>query len=289
MAKGQSLRIVKVCAARSRAGSPRHTRPRRYSIEALIGFLILAAVPLPGSIKLQVIDGRPIADGVSVNGRGPFRFLVDTGANVNLIGTKLARKIGMVVTFQTGVESFENRIVAQGSGGNEILLNSARALGQELLLSDLDAIHSISASIQGVLGQGFLSRFDYAIDLKGKQLEFGGQDRNGTHSPFEIINGRMVISTSLGHMVLDSGAPSLVLFGVKPSGSNSAAEIRTIAGLARVGRTSVKTLIIRGRTIWHGDAIAISETSDRGVDGLLPLGLFKSVYVCNTKRYVVFE
>lgn len=28
---------------------------------------------------------------------------------------------------------------------------------------------------------------------------------------------------------------------------------------------------------------------EAGVDGLLPLGLFKTVYVCNSEGYVVFE
>jgi hypothetical protein len=39
---------------------------------------------------MRVEDGRPVVNGVFVNGRGPYRFLVDTGSNVNLIETDLA-------------------------------------------------------------------------------------------------------------------------------------------------------------------------------------------------------
>ena len=41
---------------------------------------------------MRVRDGRPIVDGVYVNGHGPYRFLVDTGTMRNLIDADLARK-----------------------------------------------------------------------------------------------------------------------------------------------------------------------------------------------------
>ncbi len=48
-------------------------------------------------------------------------------------------------------------------------------------------------------------------------------------------------------------------------------------------------LAIDGRNIWSGDAVAIPEPDESGVAGLMPLGLFKAVYVSNSERYVVLE
>jgi hypothetical protein len=50
-----------------------------------------------------------------------------------------------------------------------------------------------------------------------------------------------------------------------------------------------KSLSIEGRRVWRGDAVALPSRGEPGVDGLLPLRVFKAVYVCNSEGYVVFE
>jgi len=252
----------------------------------LICTLIIAASPLRGG-KMQVREGRPIVDAVYVNGHGPYRFLVDTGANVNLIETGLARKIGMNATFQADLASAAGKALTPGCDGNEVDLGSIKARGQKFLFSRLDALRDLSPDVQGVLGQWFLSGFDYLLDLHVKSLQFGNQDLNGTRVRFKILNGRTVVSTNLGDLVLDSGATRLVLFGVNPDGGNRAS-FRTVSGSLTVGMVS-RRLIVEGRSIWHGDALAMPNRAEPEVAGLLPLSLFKAIYVCNSEGYVVFE
>jgi hypothetical protein len=135
------------------------------------------------------------------------------------------------------------------------------AEAQQFLFIPLETIH-ITPDIQGVLGQEFLSRFDYTLDLRGKRLEFGKQDRNGTRAKFKMINAEPVVSTSLGDLILDSGARQLVPFGVHPNiGYGLTGELRTATGSQQIGM----------------------------VVGLLPLSLFKAIYFCNSQSYVVFE
>src|SRR3984957_11016857 len=144
----------------------RHTNNRS---RMLIFSLIIAAVPLFGGVKLQVREGRPIVDGVYLNGHGPYRFLVDTGTNVNLIDTNLARSIGLNATFHVDLASAAGKTLAMGSDGNEVALDSVNAGGQKFLFSGLEAIHNFSSDIQGVLGEWFLSQFDYTLDLRSKR------------------------------------------------------------------------------------------------------------------------
>ncbi len=59
----------------------------------------IGACSLSGAVKLQILEGRPLVVGVYVNGHGPYRFLLDTGANVNLLDTSVARKIAMKTTY----------------------------------------------------------------------------------------------------------------------------------------------------------------------------------------------
>jgi hypothetical protein len=255
-----------------------------------IGTHIMAAGPLLAEVKMQVRNGRAVVDGVYVNGHGPYRFLVDTGTNINLIEAGIARKIGMNATFQVNLVSAAGNIQTQGNDGNEVVLDSVKAAGQRFLFLGLEAIHNSSLDVQGVLGQWFLSQFDYAFDLRGKRLEFGKQDRSGTRTPFEMINGRPVISTSLGVLALDSGASRLVLFGVHPdSGFGRTGELQTFAGSQKTGLVASKPLIIEGRRIWSGDAVAMPSRTELGTDGLMPISLFKTIYVCNSEGYVVFE
>jgi hypothetical protein len=238
---------------------------------------------------MQVRGGRPIVDGVYVNGHGPYRFLVDTGTNVNLIDMNLARSIGLKATFQTKLTSSTGMTVVTGGDGIEVLLDSAKADAQEFLFLPPESIRDRWPDIRGVLGQWFLSRFDYTLDLRGKRLEFGKQDRNGTRTRFEMVNAEPVVSTSLGNLVLDSGAGQLVLFGVRPdTGYGLKGELRTATGSQQIGMVSGKPLIIEGRKISRGDAVAIPNRTP-GVDGLLPISLFKAIYFCNSEGYVVFD
>jgi len=61
-----------------------------------------------------------------------------------------------------------------------------------------------------------------------------------------------------------------------------------MAGSQIVG-TVFSRLIIEGRSIWRGDAVAIPRGGEPGVDGLMPLTFFKTIYFCNSEGYVVFD
>ncbi len=251
--------------------------------------LVLAVAPLLGDVKIEVRDGHPIVDGVYVNGHGPYSFLLDTGSNVNLIETKLAESIGLTATFRTELASSTGVTVVPGGKGIALSLDSAKAERQEFLFMRL-AFHDRWPDLQGLLGQEFLWQFDYMLDLKGKRLAFGKLDPAGMRVPFRMINGRLVVSTSVGKLVLDSGAERLVLFGVEPDqGLGAHREMVTLTGSQKIGTASGKLLTIGGRKIWRGDAVAIPNRSEPEVDGLLPLSLFKVIYFCNSEGYVVFE
>jgi hypothetical protein len=238
-------------------------------------------------LKLSVIDGRTMVDCVFVNGHGPYRFLLDTGSNVNLIESGLARKIGMSATSNIEFASAAGKSMMQGSDGNEITLGPAEADDQKFLFTRLEAVQKLDPDVRGVLGQWFLGRFDYLIDLRAKRLEFGKQERNGTRAGFQWINARTIVTTSLGGLALDSGAARLVLFNVEADG-DPRGMVNTFTGSKAVGAASRK-LVIEVRNVWHGDAVTMPSQTEPGVAGLLPVSLFKAVYVCNSDGYVVFE
>ncbi|HEU5020345.1 MAG TPA: retropepsin-like aspartic protease [Bryobacteraceae bacterium] len=256
-------------------------------IAAAASLLGIAACPLAGAVKLSIRDGRPFVKGVFVNGHGPYRFLIDTGANMNVIESDLAQKIGMSATFEDVVESALGKSSMPGSDGNTIGLGHVRAENQRFQFSTLDTLHTVWPDVKGILGQAFLSCFDYRLDLQHKKLEFGKQEPAGKRTPFRLLEGRTTLSTSLGNLVVDSGAGRLLLFGVTPEDGGQMPML-TMTGSRKVGTVS-RQLLIEGRDIWRGDALALPGQPERGIAGLMPISFFKSVYICNSEGYVVLE
>jgi hypothetical protein len=259
----------------------------RYST-GLFGYLLIAAAaPLWGAVPLRLVQGRPVVDGVFVNGHGPYRFLVDTATTANHLEPELARAIGLVATYRAELTSSVGKISAVGSDQVAVELGDARAEGQRFLFAGMEVVHQLAAGIQGILGQEFLSRFDYMLDLRGKRLSFGAQEARGQRAPFRAMNGRAAVATSLGDLVLDSGAIRVILFGVDPEGSGGG-YMKTLAGSQLVGM-AYRRLAIAGRSVWSGDAVALPNRNEPGVAGLMPVSLFRAVYICNSGSYAVFE
>src|SRR5579864_115663 len=234
----------------------------------------------PNDVTLQIRSGRPVVDGVYVNGHGPYRFLLDTGSTLNHLEPRLAQSIGLKATFDTVLRSATGMIRASGTDGIEVTMQSVTASGQTVLFAGLDAVHHLAPDIRGILGQDFLSQFNYLVDLRKHRLAFGKLelDGTGTRVPFRIVDGRQVVTTSLGSLVLDSGADLMVRFGVEPT--DAMQEMRTMSGSVQVG-TVWSTLFIDGRRFWRGEAVALPHSEEAGVGGLLPMALFNTVYVCN--------
>jgi predicted aspartyl protease len=247
----------------------------------------IGAGSLLAEVRLEMREGRPVVDGVFVNGHGPYRFLIDTGSNLNLIEKRVGDAMGLVAAAEVEVKSSAGKTRMVESDGNEISLGSATARGQKLLVSAMREIRSVLPEVHGVLGQWFLGRFDYLLDIRGRRIEFGKQERTGRRLPSRLLNGRMAIWTSLGELLLDSGAVNLVRFGVTPDRSGMK-YVETVAG-GRFAGSVESSLSIDGRNVWSGTAVAMPETDEAGVAGLMPVGLFRKVYVCNSEGYVVLE
>ena len=249
---------------------------------------VAAADPSPASVRLEIMQGRPVVAGVYVNGQGPFRFLLDTGSTLNHLESKVAEAIGLKPTFHVNVRSAIGATLAPGAGGVDVALGPVRADGQAFLFTGLAVVHQLSSDIHGILGQEFLSRFDYLIDVRSKRLTFGTRQAagNGTRVPFRVAEGRPVLSTSLGWLVLDSGAHRMVRFGIEAVEMTQS--LMTISGTVRVG-TVFSRLLIDGRSFWDGDAVAVPRSAEAGSEGLLPTSLFKTVYVSNSEGYVVLD
>jgi len=240
-----------------------------------------------GSIKLATLSGIPVVDGVYLNGYGPYRFLLDTGAQTNQVEAEIARKIGLVPAFQVEMATAAGTSHVAGGRVAKISLGSAKASDQEILFTTLDAAHVLSGDIRGVLGQEFLAHFDYLLDFARHRLVFEeAVPAGGNRVSFETVDGRPAIQTSEGKLVLDSGTNATLLY--RSSLSRDGQTILTASGTASVSRIQNLRLRIAGHEYRSANAASIPTTSPSG-DGLLPANLFHAIFVSNSGKYAIFD
>ena len=152
----------------------------------------------------------------------------------------------------------------------------------------MEAVRELSEDIRGVLGQTFLSRFDYLLDLRGRRIMVGTQSEEGLRAEMDISTGRPTVFTSLGRLVIDSGSDRLVVFDAGSGGGGNI--LRTSTGLVSARIANGRRLLIEGREIRHTGAVSIvTPGGSRGEDGLLPAAAFNAIYFCHSKGYVVFQ
>jgi hypothetical protein len=261
----------------------------------IFSLIIIAAAPLAGRtfpasqpfVKLEILGGRPVASQVFLNGQGPFRFLLDTGAQTNQVEATLARKLGLAPSFQVELATASGATRVPGGRVAAVALGEASAADQEFLFTNMDGVHALSPEIQGVLGQEFLSRFDYLLDFRGRRLVFGAAVPDGARMPVRTVNGRMAISTSSGDLVLDSGTEALILFHA-PAPAAPGSAIQTAVGAGAVPMVRGATVRI-GERAYHPAMAAVAADAGSQEDGLLPASLFGSIFISNSAHYVIAE
>jgi hypothetical protein len=125
-----------------------------------------------------------------INGKGPFNFLVDSGAPALFVATETARKIGLKpdpAEFWTSID----RLDLEGGA----CLRSIKARVEDpFQLVGMNALGLPGASIDGILGFTILARFRLEIDLTKDRMIWTRLDHEPRdppvpkHKPGEQVN-----------------------------------------------------------------------------------------------------
>ncbi|MEP7364927.1 MAG: aspartyl protease family protein [Acidobacteriota bacterium] len=241
--------------------------------------LALSALGLAiSSVPLEIRGNYPILQDVFVNGKGPYRMLVDTGAQSTSLRPAAAQDADLRPAFAVELQRASGTVVAPAAQADRMASGELVLEGVEVLIVEPPQIASLG-HLDGVLGQSFLSRTNYWMDygrrsiwwdpegalagcLRGDQLEFVTED------------GRPAVRTRLGgeerSFVLDTGASHLILFGPEST-----------ARVIRLGTMAV------GGLRWRGLTAGVLPATGPASSGLLPGHLLKSFYINNRKQYVL--
>jgi predicted aspartyl protease len=289
-------------AVRTREGGLQQKEPTvptttfRLAVAAMLSFASASAPTAePVVVPMTVDSAGGITVWTTINGRGPFPFLLDTGASHSVVSDTLSERLGLVPMALTQVMTstqFEPRRVVR---------IETTAIGPtavtEILASVVEArrLAGLALNIQGIIGQDFLLALNYTLDYRKKRLTWNarGTPTPGTRLPLVVRNGRFLLQVNLGDdqapamLVPDSGASGLVVYAregrtrLPLEAAQSAWEMHSLSGAQRVPTGILRELRL-GDVVMRNQVAAVVDRGPIGADhgdgdGLLPLHLFASV------------
>lgn len=252
-----------------------------------LAYFVVAATAVFGATHETVLKADYAAHvlilpQVYLNGNGPFRMMIDTGNASSLLRTAVARDLGLHPVY--AVEQVTAAAVRRVPVAllDEVRVGEAVDRGVEAMIGDVRL-----PNVDGVLGQSWLARHDYLLDYRNRRLILNSAaPERGVRSALRSQDGRPAIAAEVNgrsqELVLDSGAPVLVLF--QRSGlvrnadllcNGDSIDAQTDSATVRIGNGYRRTLAAAHVSTSHPEP------------GLLPTREFRSVYVSNRQGFVV--
>ena len=275
-----------------------------------------AATPDPATntnLQVRTIGAYLMVVGVSINDRGPFDFLVDTGTNTTLIDPELAKELELTPKDSLQLASLASATNVQRYYLQTFRVGPAAVSNQEALAMPLPQITALDSKIRGVLGMNFLLHFSFRLNYDRRTLELypfpeAADVPTGLRVPVEINESRLLIKVASSasprgswKLALDSGISQFLVFQqriVPPPGPGQCGNANCLMQVStNLADHSASTVLL------HDVSIAEALLPDTQVvvlrndlqkpsdpqDGLLPAAPFHSVFFDRTNATVIFS
>jgi predicted aspartyl protease len=278
---------------------------------ALLGVVpaSFADVPGPAVVPFHFVRGFAVVVPVTVNGSGPYDFMLDTGSTVTAVDRELARALALDVQERGTVTTLVERVPVSLAVACRISVGPITERSVEIMIRDLGGLRRIDPAIRGVLGQNALDHANFLLDYRHKLLEFdtdGELERSlaGRHVPLrrEVLKdnpryGNLAVQASIStdgirmmDFLLDSGSASLVLFGgVLGNMGGGQNLVGDVAGREQMAELHHAQLLIDGKSREVATQTVAFQAAGPRIGGLLPTGLFSRIYISNRGGFAMFE
>ena len=255
---------------------------------------------------------------VTINGAGPFDFLLDTGSTVTIIDRKLAEELHLPPAGRSMLATPDGGAVAPLAHMDSVSMGggTVRDLNPVVINHYADPL----PKVRGLLGEDFLHYFDLFIDNRRHliKLEPGpgplGGSLSGEHLPLsdydlegnKLTSDRLVVAGQLvqfyefedkvAKLQLDSGAQRLLLcspasrMGISKKSATRSDVVVSVLGSSAAANTRTADLRL-GNKLFLNVMVAVpaQNPSSHDVDGFLPTSLFRSIFISHSGRFVILE
>jgi hypothetical protein len=250
---------------------------------------------IPTRIPMMNIADKKIVP-VSINGTGPYNFLLDTGSNVTLVDRRLLRQLKISVTDPVTIVT----VLGQTSKQRGLWAESVSIVGlsvQHVALNtfaDLQVVR-LQGGVQGILGENFLEHFDLLFDNDQQTLTLDpgsslAASLAGEHlqlSRFGNFNNAPIPDRLVVELKVPSYLQKPLLFLVD-SGTNTAVLYPGQGGLAIRAMQASQRADLTGK--FRGIDLATCEGLTRNkmdTDGVLPTRIFRQFFISYKAGYVI--
>ena len=236
----------------------------------------------PVLLKAARVGHVLVLNDVFLNRMGPFRMAIDTGNSSSLIRPEVAQRLVARASYAVdqvtaaGVRRVPVAVLDQVTTGG------LTELAVEAMVADVRL-----DGVDGVLGQSWLLRHDYLLDYQNHRVVIDGiPPERGLNLALHSADGRPSLSARVAgepaELVLDSGAPAVVLFQCSGRAMQQAT-LATNSGSIGAAETSTR-IALPGDRERHMRAVCVNSLQ-RG-PSLLPASVFASVFVSNREGLV---
>jgi hypothetical protein len=253
-----------------------------------IGTLVLL------SSSLLNTKPAPIFADIRIGTDGPYRFLVDTGAQTSLIDPKLAAALRLSPEFRVDVITQSSAQLSPGMKVRNLYIGQRALPETELIFYDVAEARRLDPTVRGVLGVNALAGSDFTLSPTSGRLELTADEPEGEVVPFYPIEGRIGLKARMGSeiltLILDSGSSHVVLFRTPAAMAKTkslASTFGTLDGARRTVPTTWTEDMFFDRLRLPMLPAAIVERKATDADGLLPASAFQKIHVDWTRGEVV--
>jgi predicted aspartyl protease len=261
---------------------------------------------------------------ISINGRAPVEFVIDTGTNTTLIDPALATRLRLNAVGTKALTTLSGPTNARRYVLDTVTVGDDSQFHVEALAQPMTELQRLDSNIQGIIGLDFLRAFSFRIDYRHSRLELYAAEElpeitGGVRVPLRIVDDHILIRTvssdavqGTWRLALDSGISRLLIFenrlvvrsvlpGLPKPDFLRAAPSAFVSGTTRV-TTNLSHTIATAITL---DEIGIGDLNlanvpalvlpappaalDASEDGLLPTCIFHAVFVDRVHSAVTFD
>ncbi len=270
------------------------------------------------SVPSLFVNHHQVVLAVSINHTGPYNFLLDSGAQMTMIDPSLAAALHLDAQGTTVVAGVGSRQPASFAQLDLVEAGSHAVAHQRVLVYEVQSLH-FNLHLRGLLGEDFLEHFDMLVDNSHRLfcLDDSAAMRTevkGPHIPLLAtvepeggipMPSLLLITVLLSdgrrpvRLLLDSGTNAPLLYNTSQYMELQFSHDVNLHGTGVDGAKQILSALppqdVRIGSLELPDVPFFSlggikkDALEKGFDGVLPMELFRCVFIDHADRFAVLN